>query len=107
MGTIDREEQAKKRETNSHKEMKDWVSNNKRCPYKEEYYNAHLHRPIVKVHLHQLNKVTGKPTGRLPTLTPNTTLIKMNDVVEKRIDRDFPIIQEGQTLAATTPLSKG
>ena len=30
----------------------------------------------------------------------------MNDVVDKVIDRDFPIIQEEQTLAATTPLSK-
>ena len=107
MGTIDREEHATKRIIISHKAMKDWVSNNKRCPYKEEYYDAHPHHPIVKVHLHQLNKVTGKPTGRLPTLTPNTTLIKMNDVVDKIIDRDFPIIQEGQTLAATTPLSKG
>ena len=63
--------------------MKDWVFNNKRCPYKEEYYDALLNRPIVQVHFHQLNKVTGKPTGRLPTLTPNTTLIKMNDVVDK------------------------
>ena len=85
--------------------MKDWVSNNKRYPYKEEYYDTHPHRTIVKVHLHQLNKVTGKSTIKLPTLTLNTTLVKMNDVVDKVIDRDFPIIQEGQTLAATTPLS--
>ena len=78
----------------AHKAMRNWVSQNKQNPYKREYYDIHPHCPIVKVDSHQLDR-NGKPTRRHLTLTPNKPLVIMNDLVDRIIDRDFPLTFRG------------
>ena len=102
IGSIDPHSQAMKMRQ-AHETMKTWPSHEKQRPYKEEYYDAHPHRPIVKVDSHQLNKITGKPTGRHPQLTPNKALVDMNDLIDRAIDLNPPINFRGNPHTAPIP----
>ena len=86
----------------AHKAMKSWVSQNKQSPYKREYHDTHPHHPIIKVDSHQLDK-NGKPTGRHPTLTPNRALVKMNNLVDKIIEKNFLLKFRGLNYTKSIP----
>ena len=78
----------------AHKATSNWISINTQYPYKEDYYNKHPHRPIIKVGSHQLD-TDRKPTRRHPTFIPNKAPVAMNDFVDRTIYLNFPLIFRG------------
>ena len=78
----------KRKMRKAHKAIQNWISTNKQCPYKEDYYDTHPHHLIVKAGSHQLD-TDGKPTRRHPTLTPNKALAK-NEWLGRQDHRSQP-----------------
>ena len=84
-----------------------WISNDSDKPYVEESFDIHPHRIICKVDSHKLNKITDKPTGRHKYLTPNKTVVGLNDLVDQLIDLDPKPTLRGEVLtdpAAPSPM---
>ena len=93
MGPINKEEQYNKMKT-AHTAMSQWISHKKENLYNEEAYDPHPFRPILHVKSHQLERGTRVPTGRLKKLTPNETVVTMNQQVDEVIDLDLPTPEE-------------
>ena len=89
--------------TRAQRNMRTWVSYDTDKPFKEEYYDGHPHRPVIKVKSHQLDENSQCNQRHSKEATPNITIARMNHGVDTMIERDFLLLNRGRQCISPIP----